>query len=146
MNTVIIYYSKHHGNTKKLLDAISEEFPDIDLIDVTDTDVTDLTGYDRIGIASGVYFSDFAKQIKEYAKKHLPAGKQVFLISTQGAPMGRYFGGIKKIIEEKGCTVIAEYACRGFDTFGPFKAIGGIAKGHPTDEEIRKATEFYRRL
>ena len=102
MKTAIIYYSKHHGNTKKLLDAICEEFTDIDLIDVTDTDVTDLSGYDRIGIASGIYFSDFAKQIKEYAKKHLPVGTQVFLISTQGAPMGRYFGGIMKWKQRKG--------------------------------------------
>lgn len=96
MNTAIIYYSKHHGNTKKLLDAISKEFPEIDLIDVTDTDVTDLTGYDRIGIASGIYFSDFAKQIKEYAKKHLPAGKQAFLISTQELPWAGILAVLKR--------------------------------------------------
>ena len=35
---------------------------------------------------------------------------------------------------------------RGFDTFGPFKLIGGIAKGHPTQSEIDGAVEFYGSL
>ena len=42
MKTAIVYYSKHHGNTKKLLDAIvaAEE---VTLIDVTEQPDTDLT-------------------------------------------------------------------------------------------------------
>ena len=34
MSTAIIYYSKHHGNTKKLLDAIAAKY-EVTLIDVT---------------------------------------------------------------------------------------------------------------
>ena len=60
MNTAIAYYSKHHGNTKKLLDAIAIA-ADIDLIDVTADENTDLSGYDRIGFASGIYYSSFGK-------------------------------------------------------------------------------------
>ena len=33
MKTAIVYYSQHHGNTKKLLDAIAEKH-DVTLIDV----------------------------------------------------------------------------------------------------------------
>ena len=33
MSTAIVYYSKHHGNTRKLLDAIAEK-NDVTLIDV----------------------------------------------------------------------------------------------------------------
>ena len=36
MTTAIVYYSKHHGNTKKLLDAIKKADPAVELIDVTD--------------------------------------------------------------------------------------------------------------
>lgn len=32
-----------------------------------------------------------------------------------------------------------EYSCLGFDTFGPFKLFGGIAKGHPSQDEIEAA-------
>ena len=76
MKTAIAYYSKHHGNTKKLLDAIAAAAA-VDLIDVTSDKNADLSGY---------------------------------------------------------------------DTFGPFKLVGGLAKGHPTADEIRKAVEFYKNL
>lgn len=54
MKTVIVYYSKHHSNTKKLLDAIAVA-ADVDLIDVTVDKDMDLSEYDRIGFASGIY-------------------------------------------------------------------------------------------
>ena len=62
MKTAIAYYSKHHGNTKKLLDAIAAE-NDVTLIDVTQNPTADLTGLDRIGFASGIYYSSFAKPL-----------------------------------------------------------------------------------
>ena len=68
MKTAIVYYSKHHGNTKKLLDAITAA-ADVDLIDVTADKDTDLSGYDRIGFASGIYYSSFAKQIIRMRRK-----------------------------------------------------------------------------
>ena len=39
-----------------------------------------------------------------------------------------------------------EDKCLGYDTFGPFKLVGGIAKGHPTEAEIKGAVEFYQAL
>ena len=41
---------------------------------------------------------------------------------------------------------IGAYECLGFDTFGPFRLIGGIAKGHPDAGEIAGAVKFYREL
>ena len=35
MKTAIVYYSKHHGNTKKVIDAIAENH-EVDLINVSD--------------------------------------------------------------------------------------------------------------
>lgn len=66
MKTAIVYYSKHHGNTKKLLDAIAAA-ADVDLIDVTAMKTVDLSGYNRIGFASGIYYGAFAKQIQASA-------------------------------------------------------------------------------
>ena len=34
----------------------------------------------------------------------------------------------------------------GYDTFGPFKLVGGIAKGHPDEDDIKNAVEFVTRL
>ncbi len=145
MKTVIIYYSKHHGNTKKLLDAIEQEH-EVALIDAIEKAEVNLTGYDRIGFASGIYYSSFAKQLLSFASVNLPPEKDVFFISTCGAPRSSYFDAIRKVTKEKGCRELGTYQCLGFDTFGPFKMVGGIAKGHPTKEEIQGAVGFYKKL
>ena len=80
MNTAIVYYSKHHENTLKLLKSLQEVDPSLVLVDVTKEPDFDLTRFERIGFASGIYFSKFAKQIVEYIEKHLPKGKEVFFI------------------------------------------------------------------
>ena len=61
MRTAIVYYSKHHGNTKKLLDAIAAG-NEVALIDVTAQPSADLKGYDRIGFASGIYYQCFCHE------------------------------------------------------------------------------------
>ena len=142
MKTAIVYYSKHHGNTKKLVDAIARE-NEVTLIDVTEQPSADLSEYDRIGFASGIYYSKFAAQILSFAEAHLPENKKVFYIYTHGAPKGSFLKGMREIAEKKNCQEIGEYHCQGYDTFGPFKLIGGLAKGHPTEEEIRGVTAFY---
>ena len=126
MKTAIVYYSKHHGNTKKLLDAITAE-NELTLIDVTAQPETDLSGYDRIGFASGIYYGGYAKQVLAFAQECLPEGKNVFLIYTQGAKKGDFLKTIRQVVEAKKC-------------------LGGIAKGHPTEEEIRGAVKFYQEL
>ena len=145
MKTAIVYYSRHHGNTKKLVDAIAAE-NDVDLIDVSAQASADLSGYDRIGLASGIYYGGFARQLLSFASKCLPEGKDVFFIYTHGAPGGEFLKGIRAVTEKKRCREIGAYRCQGFDTFGPFRLVGGLAKGHPTEEEIRGAAAFYRGL
>ncbi len=146
MNTAIVYYSKHHGNTKKLLDAIAAEDSSVVLIDVTKQPDADLSSYDRIGLASGIYFSSFAKQLVDFAKSRLPEGKDVFFIYTHGAPLVGLPSGIRAAAKEKNCRMIGKYHCRGFDTFGPFGKIGGIAKRRPDEKDIEGAVAFYRAL
>ena len=146
MTTAIVYYSKHHGNTKKLLDAIAAEDGSVTLIDVTEQPDADLSSFGRIGLASGIYFSSFAKQIIAFAESHLPENKDVFYIYTHGAPVGGFLKGIRKVVKNKNCREIGKFHCHGFDTFGPFGKIGGIAKGHPDGSDVAKAVEFYRTL
>jgi flavodoxin len=144
MSTAIVYYSKHHGNTKKLLDAIAAA-EEVTLIDVT-TPAADLTSFDRIGFASGIYYSSVARQILSFASEHLPENKDVFYIYTHGAPVGGFLKGIREIAKKKHCRELGAYHCLGFDTFGPIKLVGGIAKGHPTKKEIAGAVAFYQGL
>lgn len=146
MKTAVIYYSAHHGNTGKLLERIKGEFPDVELIDVTSCGAADLSGYDRIGIASGIYFNGFAKQLLCFAEENLPENKPVFFICTGGAPLKSSLNSVRALAKRKNCRVTGEYKCLGFDTFGPLKLVGGIAKGHPDESELCGAVEFYRNL
>ena len=77
MKTAIVYYSQHHGNTKKLLDAIKDKH-DVDLIRVTEASDADLSEYEMIGLASGIYYGSFAKQIIAFAEEKLPEGKKKY--------------------------------------------------------------------
>ena len=142
MKTVIIYYSKHHGNTKKLLDAIAKQ-GDTTLIEASESSHADLSGYDLIGFASGIYHSKFHDTVLQFAEKNLPQGKKVFLIYTYGVKRNSYTDAIKEIIDSKGGQMQGVYDCPGFDTFGPLKLIGGIKKGRPNDEDIAGAIKFF---
>lgn len=145
MKTAIVYYSKHHGNTKKLLDAIAEKH-DVDLFDVTDKPPADLGGYDRVGFASGIYYSKFQKTLITFAQNNMPRGKQTFFIYTFGAKKQGYTKAIAEATESRSAEILGEYGCYGFNTFGPFKLIGGIAKGHPNADDVNNAIKFYEEL
>ena len=67
MKTIILYYSNHHGNTKKLVDAIQASDPEnVEILDVTTAGPKDLSGYDLIGVASGIYAGNFGKPLLNY--------------------------------------------------------------------------------
>lgn len=145
MKTAIVYYSKHHGNTKKLLDAIAAQH-ELTLIDVTQTPAVDLTDFDRVGFASGIYYSKFHKSLLTFAREQLPEGKPVFFLYTYGAEKAGYTEAISEAVKKRGAKVLGAYGCFGFNTFGPFKLIGGIAKGHPNAVELADAVAFYEGL
>ena len=147
MKTIILYYSNHHGNTKKLVDAIAAADPEnVELLDVTKAGPRNLSEYDRIGVASGSYAGSFGKPILNYMKDNLPPGKNVFILYSSAMNMDNQSSSARKAIEEKNCWVIGQYHCPGYNTFGPFKIVGGTAKGHPTQKDLDEAVKFYKSL
>ncbi len=145
MKTAIVYYSKHHGNTKKLLDEIKKKH-DVTLIDITENDNPNLSDYDRIGFASGIYYSKFQKSLLKFAAEGFPKGKETFFIYTYGAEKNGYTNAIKESVSKRSATILGEFGCFGFNTFGPFKLIGGIAKGHPNADDLTAVVKFYENL
>jgi flavodoxin len=139
----IIYASVHHGNTKKVVEAIAKEC-EVELIDATQVKEKDLSGYDAIGFASGIYYSKFHQAVLNFASVNLPNDKKVFYICTNGGNAS--YKSIEEIAKRKHAVEIGRFACKGYDTFGPFKLVGGIAKGHPNEEDLTKAVEFFKGL
>ena len=143
VKTAIVYASVHHGNTKKVVDAIAKEYV-VDLIDATKIKFADLSEYDVIGFASGVYFGKFHRSVLDFARENLPEDKKVFFISTYGSKEG--YAGIEKISENKNALIIDKFGCKGWDSFGVFALVGGIQKGHPNANELAEAVQFYSGL
>lgn len=143
LKTAIVYHSSHHGNTKKLVEAVARGH-DVTLIDASAQARADLSGYDLIGFASGIYGGSFHPDVLNFARANLPEGRRVFFLYTYAG-----LGSAKSIaaaVREKSAQVAGEFGCRGFNTFGPFKLIGGTGKGHPDQEDLEHARRFFEGL
>ena len=58
----------------------------------------------------------------------------------------RFTETIKTAARKKRAVILGEYGCRGFNTYGPWKMIGGMNKGHPSAEELQGAVRFFESL
>lgn len=47
---------------------------------------------------------------------------------------------------EREAMIMGEYGCRGYNTYGPWKVIGGMNKNHPSQDELEEAIRFYENL
>ena len=144
-NTVIIYASTHHGNTKKLVEAVAGKYP-VALIDTEHTTKADLSDFDLIGFASGIDFGRFYPSVEAFIRENLPEKKDVFFLYTCARTSNWFTRTIREEAARKSATVLGEYGCRGFNTYGPWKLIGGMNKGHPNAAEIAQAIAFVASL
>lgn len=144
MKPIIIYISMHHGNTKKIVEAIAKEY-DVETVNATAVREKDLSGYDLIGFASGIYGGRLHPDIMEFARKNLPQDRKIFYIMTSA--MNRDFSkSMDDTLKGKNATVVGRFFCKGYNTFGPFRLIGGTGKGHPDETDLKNAVTFFRDL
>ena len=143
--TVIIYASTHHGSTRKLVEAIAEKY-DIVQINSEEQQYADLTDYDLIGFASGIDFGKFYDSVERFLKNNLPENKRVFFLYTCAKTSSRFTESIRAEAIKKRAVLLGEYGCRGYNTYGPWKWIGGMNKKHPTEDERKGAVRFFETL
>ena len=136
----------HHGNTKKIAKVIADTM-NADVIKAEDVNVNILGDYDLIGFGSGIYHGKLHKSIIEVVDS-LPNvfNKKAFVFSTSGQGKVKSNDSIGDKLKEKGFNIMGSFACKGYDTFGPFKLIGGIAKGRPNNEDFANARSFAEEL
>ncbi|MFF1415997.1 hypothetical protein ACFVX6_40590 [Streptomyces sp. NPDC058289] len=73
-----------------------------------------------------------------------PWGK-AFVYATSGLPDGgfqKYTRPLVGALEGKGFEVVDTFTCRGWDTWAPFKPVGGIRKGRPNADDLAEARAF----
>lgn len=135
----------HHGNTIKLVKGISEQY-NITLIDATKEKKADLRKYEIIGFASGIDFGKFYDVIENFARDNLPVNKKVFFLYTCAMERKGFTDSMSKIVLDKEASILGEYGCKGYNTYGPWKLIGGMNKNHPTRDEVMSAVAFFENL
>ncbi len=146
MKTLIVCVSQHHGNTKKIADAMAAVL-DAEVRRPDDVNVEALAEYDLIGFGSGIAFGKHYQRLLRWVEMLPALDKKAFVFSTRGASrQGSHHRALKGKLEEKGLTVVGEFSCRGFDTYGLMKLIGGIARGRPNEHDLRNAEEFAKAL
>lgn len=144
---VVIYYSHHHNNTKKLLEACKNEV-EMTLCPIENVNQMNLDEYEVVGFASGIYKGDINQRILQYIEtneKNL-SGKEVFVFTTSGSGTTKPIVKLSKQLESFGSNVVGIFSCKGYDTYGPFKLIGGISKKHPTQKDCENAVSIIKQF
>ena len=145
-NVCIVYSSTHHGNTEKVLNKIKEKFPETVLIKAGDFNPDDFNRYEAIGFASGIFYLKFAKPVDKLFEQALVSSVQkLFFIYTAGAVNAGFEKTLRKKTEQSGKICMGIFGCKGFDTFGPLKLIGGLNKNRPNEKDFKNAIDFFEK-
>ncbi len=150
MKTLIVYNSIHHGNTEKITKAMAKAL-EAKLLKPSEVNADTLAAYDLIGFGSGIYYFKHHKGLLNLVAR-LPElrDKRAFIFSTSGMSKAWHFSDFHKPLKQKllakGFDIIGEFDCRGWDTVGVFKLIGGISKSRPNQKDLERAENFAKEL
>jgi len=142
---LIIYYSYHHGNTEKIAKAMAEA-SDAKVCTIDELNAVNIQEYEIIGFGSGIAYRRHYDKLLEAVRGLDLKEKEAFVFSTSGVGKDSFNSALIKQLNNAGASVVGSFACKGYDTYGPFKFIGGVAKGHPDDSDIANAKEFIQRI
>lgn len=149
MKTLIIYGSTHQKNTEKVARAMAQEL-EADIESVFDLKNLDFSGYDLIGLGSGIYFGKHHEAIINLVDKlENIKNKRFFIFSTSGSGeniFNNFNKPLKNKLLSKDVRIVGTFNCRGYDNIVPFKYIGGLNKGRPNEKDLEEARTFARSL
>jgi flavodoxin len=148
MKTLIVCLSYHHKNTDKLASIFAKTL-DAEVKMPGEVDPQGFSEYDLVGFGSGISFGKHYKVLLDFADK-LPTitKKKAFIFSTSGqtGKTSKFHQKLREKLESKGFSVVGDFNCAGFDTYGVLKIIGGIQKEHPNEDDLKQAETFAKGL
>ena len=154
--TLLIVSSYHHKNTEKIA-VVMAAILDAELKTPQQINPMDLQEYSLIGFGSGIYSDTHHPAMLALADKLPQAGGQkAFLFSTFGVPASfvtetlleeftkKNHTVLREKLQAKGYLILDEFSCVGFNTNSFLKFFGGINKGRPNADDIKRAEAFAR--
>ena len=142
---VIFYVSKFKKNTLKVLKFLKEK-GEVEIVDISTKKIIDLSKYDYVGFASGIYMEKLDKNIYKFIDNNKEKIHQSFLIYTSGSNLSKYGKDFSKYLKNKGIELLGFLSLPGFVDIGPFKIIKGINKNRPNENDLDRSLEFIDNL
>ncbi|MFD0009165.1 flavodoxin family protein [Streptomyces sp. NPDC127178] len=144
MRTVIVCASVSHGNTRRVADSIAEVLG-AEVVAPEQADLAELARADLAGFGSGVFYGRLHPRLTEFVRA-LPAGRgRAFVFATSGLPEiapASFTRPLVRLLQGKGFEVDGSFSCRAFDTWTPFKLVGGVNKQRPNAGDLAAARTF----
>ncbi|SOB82169.1 flavodoxin family protein [Streptomyces sp. 1331.2] len=145
MKAVIVCASVSHGNTRRIAEAMGRVLS-APVVEPERLDPAGLAAYDLVGFGSGIFSGRFHPLLRGFVRS-VPEGQcgRAFVFATSGLPELRvrpFSRPLVRELERKGFEVADTFACRGFDTWLPFRLVGGINKARPDGGDLAAAGAF----
>ena len=128
VEALIVCVSESHGNTLRVAESMAVVLR-VDVIEPEAVDRDLPSRYDLVGFGSGIYFMSVHHRLLDLVGRLPPGdGRCAFTFSTSGTVLIPWLGtsGARDRLREQGYRVLGDFNCRGLDTAGPLRLIGGI--------------------
>jgi len=150
MKSLLVLFSYHHKNTEKIAETFAKVL-DARIETPKQVDLVKLRQYDLVGFGAGIDSGKHYKPVLDLADK-LPIvdNKNAFIFSTAGLTgekkLAKDHSTLREKLESKGYRIVDEFQCKGFNTNSFLKFFGGMNKGRPNSEDLKRAEEFAQNL
>ncbi|HEY3420928.1 MAG TPA: flavodoxin family protein [Methanomassiliicoccales archaeon] len=147
MRSILVLRSYHHNNTEKIAKVFASVL-DAQIRTPQETGPDELQQYDLIGFGSGIYDGKHHTDLLALADRMPSAvGKKVFIFSTSfDKRIDLIHSSLRERLVSKGYIIVDEYNCGGFNTNSFLKYFGGLNKGRPNAEDLKRAEGFAQGL
>jgi flavodoxin len=147
MKAAIVCVSVHHGNTRRVAQAMADALG-AGVLAAEEARTLDGRAYDLIGFGSGIYFGRHHVSLRNLVREMPSLPSRAFVFSTAGiaslAPI--WHKSLVRRLRRRGCEIVGQFCCPGWDTVGPLKLFGGIHTKRPNEDDLHSAANFARSL
>lgn len=150
MKCLLIVYSYHHNNTRKIAETMAKVLA-AEIKTPQQTQPEEPRKYDLVGFGAGIDSGKHYKVLLDYAER-LPQvdNKNAFIFSTAGVTgekkLAKDHSTLREKLESRGYRIVDEFQCKGFNTNLFLKYFGGMNKGRPNEEDLKHAEIFAEKL
>jgi flavodoxin len=143
MHAAIVCVSVHHGNTRRIAEAMAGPLG-ATLLSVEEAMKLDEQPLDLVGFGSGIYFGRHHASLLDLVRSLKSMPPRCFVFSTAGiSSLSKlWHRSLVQQIRCRGSEVIGQFSAPGWDTVGPLWLLGGLHRRRPDENDLSRAAQF----